>query len=46
MSILPDILWLNVSPSFLRFDQPLIRYLSKQKRVGQWEYRQNQDEPT
>ncbi|AOX00051.1 hypothetical protein BJP34_11810 [Moorena producens PAL-8-15-08-1] len=46
MSTLPDILWLNVSPSFLRFDQPLIRYLSKQKRVGQWEYRQNQDEPT
>lgn len=41
----PQILWLNVSPSFCRFDQPLLRYLSKNISVAKWEYHQTQDEP-
>ncbi|MGK7915632.1 MAG: alpha/beta hydrolase [Prochloraceae cyanobacterium] len=42
----PDVLWLNTSSSLQSFDQPLIRYLSKQVLIGQWEYSQNQDEPS
>lgn len=44
MSKLPDVLWLNTSPSLRCFDRPLLRYLARQVTVGQWEYCQNQDE--
>jgi pimeloyl-ACP methyl ester carboxylesterase len=40
----PQVLWLNVSSSLQRFDQPLLRYLSKYISVAQWEYYQTQDE--
>ncbi len=45
MSNLPAVLWLSTSPSFSRFEQPLIRYLSNQISIAQWEYLQTQDEP-
>ena len=41
-----DTLWLNTNPSFQRFDKPLIRYLSNQRPIAQWDYYQNQDEAT
>ena len=44
MSKKPDVLWLNTSPSFQCLDQPLLRYLSAQLSIAQWEYRQSQDE--
>lgn len=44
MSKLPDVLWLNTSPSFQCFDRPLLRYLSMQVTIAQWEYVQSQDE--
>lgn len=37
-------LWLSASPSFQCFEQPLIRYLSRQKVTARWEYLQSQDE--
>jgi pimeloyl-ACP methyl ester carboxylesterase len=40
----PDALWLNASPSLLRFDLPAIHYLSGHLAIAQWEYRQHQDE--
>ncbi len=43
---MPDVLWLNVSPSFQRFDRPLLRYLSQYVLMAQWEYLQNPDEPS
>ncbi len=44
MSKLPDVLWLNTSPSLQRFAQPLLCYLSHQVTVREWEYCQSQDE--
>ena len=44
MSKLPDVLWLNTSPSLQCFNQPLLRYLAGQVTIGQWEYCQSQDE--
>jgi pimeloyl-ACP methyl ester carboxylesterase len=41
----PQALSLNVSPSFRKFDRPLLKALSQICTVGQWDYRQNQDEP-
>ncbi len=41
----PQALSLNVSPSFRKFDRPLLKALSQTYTVGQWEYRQDQDEP-
>ena len=46
MSYLPTVLWLSTNPSFSRFEQPLMRYLSNHMTVAQWEYLQSQDEPT
>jgi len=43
MSKLPDVLWLNTSSSFQCFDRPLLRYLSMQVTIAQWEYVQSQD---
>ncbi len=44
MSKLPDILWLNTSPSLRCFAQPLLRYLSHHQVTAQWDYCQSQDE--
>jgi pimeloyl-ACP methyl ester carboxylesterase len=46
MSNFPSILWLSTSPSWQRFEQPLIRYLSDRLPIAQWEYCQSQDEPS
>lgn len=46
MSVQPDALWINISPSLLRFDRFLIRHLSHQVSIAQWEYFQNPDEPS
>ncbi|MBE9221628.1 alpha/beta hydrolase [Cyanobacterium stanieri LEGE 03274] len=40
----PDVLWLNTNTYFKRFNLPIIKYLSRQVSIGQWEYEQNQDE--
>lgn len=39
-----DVLWLSSSPSLKIFDSVLLKTLSQQVRVGQWEYHQSQDE--
>lgn len=44
MSKLPDVVWLNTSPSLQSFDRPLLQSLSKQGAIAQWEYSQSQDE--
>ena len=41
---MPDVLWLSTSPSFQCFSRPLLRYLSRQVTVREWEYCQSQDE--
>ncbi len=46
MSTLPDVLWLNASPSLQGFDRPLLRFLSRQRPIAHWQYYQTQDEPT
>jgi pimeloyl-ACP methyl ester carboxylesterase len=44
MSQIPDILWLNASPSLQYFAQPLLRYLCHKGLVREWEYSQKKDE--
>jgi pimeloyl-ACP methyl ester carboxylesterase len=44
MSKLPDVVWLNTSPSLLCFAQPLICQISRKVTVALWEYHQTQDE--
>ena len=44
MFINPDVIWLNTNPYLLRFNLPIIKYLSQYKKIGCWEYRQNLDE--
>ncbi|MDZ8185826.1 MAG: alpha/beta hydrolase [Nostoc sp. ChiSLP02] len=39
-----DVLWLSASSVLLRFDRPLVQYLSKYKRIAHWEYLQSKDE--
>ena len=41
---MPDVLWLSTSPSFQCFSGPLLRYLSRQATMREWEYCQSQDE--
>ena len=36
--------WINANPSFQRFDDRIIRYLSCQVPIAYWEYRQEWDE--
>ena len=36
--------WISANHSFQRFDNPLIRYLSKIESIARWEYYQHQDE--
>lgn len=44
MSKLPDVIWLNTSPSLQCFAQPLMYQLSHKMTVALWEYHQTQDE--
>ena len=44
MSKLPNVLMLSVSPSLKGFNQSLMRHLSWQVAIAQWEYCQSQDE--
>ncbi|MBD3883245.1 alpha/beta hydrolase [Phormidium tenue FACHB-886] len=46
MASLPELLWLNVSPSLQRFDRPLLQALAPDFTIKQWEYSQTQDEAT
>ncbi len=46
MPNLPDVLWLNVNPSFKYFDRPLLHDLAQHQTVAQWEYYQTLDEPS
>lgn len=41
---MPDVLWLNTSPSLQCFAQPLLSYLSHRVKIAHWEYCQSQDE--
>lgn len=45
MSTFPDVLWLNVSPSFKYFDRPLLQTLSSHTAIAQWDYCQTPDAP-
>jgi pimeloyl-ACP methyl ester carboxylesterase len=45
MSKLPDALWLNVSPALEKLDRPLLKILSGQMTIAQWQYCQTPDEP-
>ncbi len=45
MSKIPDVLWLNTSPSLQIFNQRLIRYLSRKVLIAEWDYFQTPDEP-
>ena len=38
-------IWINTNPSFQKFENPLIRYLSRCTTVARWEYYQDRDEP-
>ncbi|ELS04433.1 putative hydrolase or acyltransferase of alpha/beta superfamily [Xenococcus sp. PCC 7305] len=38
--------WISANPSLSKFDNRLIRCLSKKNIVARWEYYQNQDEPS
>lgn len=41
-----QIIWLNYSPALRRFDKPLLRHLSKNRSILQWDYFQTADEPS
>jgi pimeloyl-ACP methyl ester carboxylesterase len=38
--------WINVNPSFKRFDGRMVRHLSRHVPLAYWEYSQHQDEPS
>jgi pimeloyl-ACP methyl ester carboxylesterase len=42
----PDVICLNTSHFLKRFNLPLLRYLSQQVTISQWEYEQDYDEPS
>ncbi|ELR97652.1 alpha/beta fold hydrolase [Gloeocapsa sp. PCC 73106] len=42
--MLIDALWLNVSPSLKKLDEPLLNHLSQRLTIAQWEYLQDPDE--
>ncbi len=46
MSHVPDVLWINTSPSLQCFDKNLVNSLSQNVRLGYWEYQQSLDEPS
>ena len=45
MSMISNILWLNVSPSLRQFDQPLLHFISQKVAISEWQYLQTVDEP-
>ncbi len=45
MSLMPDALWLNVSPALRGFDRPLLKLLAQSYQVAEWQYSQSLDEP-
>ncbi|BAU11365.1 hypothetical protein LEP3755_18590 [Leptolyngbya sp. NIES-3755] len=46
MNAVPDVVWISASAGVKAFDRPLIRYLSKQTTIAQWQYEQSPDEPS
>ncbi|BDA71221.1 hypothetical protein RIVM261_001180 [Rivularia sp. IAM M-261] len=42
----PDTLWLTTSPELKFFNNSLLRNLSRQTSIAQWEYHQSLDEPS
>ncbi|PSN10717.1 hypothetical protein C7293_27055 [filamentous cyanobacterium CCT1] len=46
LSTFPDAVWLNVSPSFERFDHKLLGSLARHVEVAHWAYRQTPEEPS
>ncbi|NCO76484.1 MAG: alpha/beta hydrolase [Cyanobacteria bacterium] len=42
----PEIIWLNTNRYLLRFNLPIIKYLSNFVNIAHWEYQQNEDEGT
>lgn len=46
MSKITKNIWIAANPSFQRFDNRLVRQLSKLQPVSRWEYYQHQDEPS
>ncbi|MBO9999225.1 MAG: alpha/beta hydrolase [Cyanobacteria bacterium SID2] len=46
MAVIPDVVWLNPNPSWQRFHRPLMKYLSQEMDLIEWEYRQTPDEPS
>jgi pimeloyl-ACP methyl ester carboxylesterase len=48
MKIFPSTVpvWINANPSFKRFDNRIVRYLSNQLPIAYWEYNQDRDEPS
>lgn len=42
----PEILWLSTNPYLMRFNLPIIKYLSQYVSIGQWEYQLTEDEGT
>jgi pimeloyl-ACP methyl ester carboxylesterase len=46
MAQIMDALWLNVSPAVQGLDRPLLKTLSQETPLAQWEYSQTLDEPT
>ncbi len=45
MSRLPDAVWINVNPSFRRFDRPVLDFLAREIAIADWQYCQSLDEP-
>ncbi len=41
-----DVVWATTSPYLKRFDQPLLKHLSKHITIAQWQYQQSEDEPS
>ncbi|OKH54536.1 hypothetical protein NIES2101_06910 [Calothrix sp. HK-06] len=41
----PDTLWLTTSPELKYFNNALLRHLSRQTSIDQWEYHQKPDDP-
>ncbi len=45
MSRLPDAVWINVNPSFRRFDRPVLDCLAREIAIADWQYCQSLDQP-
>ncbi|MBJ7901671.1 MAG: alpha/beta fold hydrolase [Cyanobacteria bacterium RI_101] len=45
MTLPADTLWLNFSPALRRFDRPLLKKLSQERAILEWDYTHTPDEP-